>query len=482
MRVLTAVLVVALLGAGNLCFGASIGGSQGDDELKQRIEKLEKELSTMKDSMAAQAAKPVAEPAKPVVEAVKPPVEAAKPATAPAAAEKPAAKAPAATEKKPVLAGLDVEIYGRLKLDAAYSSGRVDTGNFARWVKPDRGNNDDGQFDITANESRLGLNIYGPKNEDIKTGGKVELDFFGGGAENKSNLMMRHAYMSIDWPEEKFGIIAGQTWDVISPLNPETLNYSVCWWVGNIGYRRPQIRLTKSFSLNKDTTLKFEGAVARTIGRNNSGIMTADQGDTGENSGMPSFQGRASVTLPLLGYKPATIGFSGHYGQEKYDTAPSSTVAATDSKKFDSWSLNLDYLQPVTGWLTIKCEVFTGENLDAYLGGISQGVRNTGTSSAQIYDKEIGDAGGWIAAGLGPWGKWRFNVGVSVDDPKNDDLRGSGATLDVRTRNQSVFGNVIYAIDKNAEIGFELSQWRTEYLNAGGADSIRAQTSFIYKF
>jgi hypothetical protein len=45
-----------------------------------------------------------------------------------------------------------------------------------------------------------------------------------------------------------------------------------------------------------------------------------------------------------------------------------------------------------------------------------------------------------------------------------------------------VFGNVIYAIDKNAEIGFELSQWHTEYLNAGGADSIRAQTSFIYKF
>ena len=117
-------------------------------------------------------------------------------------------------------------------------------------------------------------------------------------------------------------------------------------------------------------------------------------------------------------------------------------------------------------WLTIKGELFTGENLDAYLGGISQGVRNTGTSSAPIYDKEIGDTGGWIRQVLVPWGKWRFNVGASVDDPKNYDLRGSGATLDMRTLNQSVFGNVIYAIDKNAEIGFELSQWHTEYLNA----------------
>jgi hypothetical protein len=35
---------------------------------------------------------------------------------------------------------------------------------------------------------------------------------------------------------------------------------------------------------------------------------------------------------------------------------------------------------------------------------------------------------------------------------------------------------------KNAEIGFELSHWHTEYQGEGGADSLRAQTSFIYKF
>ena len=265
------------------------------------------------------------------------------------AAEKPAVKTPAAaTEKKPVLAGLDVEIYGRLKFDASYDSARMDVGNYAKWVRPDRGNNDESQFDATANESRIGLYIYGPKNEDIKTGGRLEMDFYGGGAENKSNPMLRHGYMTIDFPQDKFGIIAGQTSDVISPLVPETLNYSVSWWVGNIGYRRPQLRLTKSFAVNKDSSIKVEGAIARTIGRNNSGILTADQGDTGENSGTPSFQGRVSTTLPMLGYKPATIGFSGHYGREKYDTAPSTTVAATDSKKFDSWSVNLDFLQPVT--------------------------------------------------------------------------------------------------------------------------------------
>ena len=420
MRTLTVILVVALLGAGNLCFGASIGGSQGDDDSKQRIEKLEKELSDMKQSMAAQEAKTTAEAAKATAEAkaateaAKAAVEAAKPVIEPNTA-KPVV---ATTDKKPVMSGLDVEIYGRLKLDAVYDSARMDTGDFAKWVRPHRGNNDDGQTAVTANESRLGAYIYGPKNDDFKTGGRVEVDFYGGGAENKSNPMLRHAYMTIDWPKEKFGILAGQTSDVISPLVPDTLNYSVDWWVGNIGYRRPQIRLTQGYTLTKDVELKFEGAIARTIGRTNAGILSADQADTGENSGTPSLQGRVSATLPLLGYKPATIGFSGHYGKEKYDTAPSSSVTATGDQDIRHWSVNVDFLQPVTAWLTIKGEAFKGENLDAYLGGIGQGVRNVGTSAAPKYDKEIGDRGGWIQAGLGPWGKWRFNVGIGHDEPR----------------------------------------------------------------
>ena len=37
--------------------------------------------------------------------------------------------------------------------------------------------------------------------------------------------------------------------------------------------------------------------------------------------------------------------------------------------------MNLDVLQPVTSVLTIKGELFTGENLGTYFGGIGQGVR-----------------------------------------------------------------------------------------------------------
>ena len=124
--------------------------------------------------------------------------------------------------------------------------------------------------------------------------------------------------------------------------------------------------------------------------------------------------------------------------------------------------------------------MFHGQDLSAFLGGIGQGLRNVGTSASPVYDREITSTGGWIAAELGPWDKWNFNLGFGIDDTKNSDL--SDVTNSNRQLNRMFFGNAIYSLDKNTQIGFELSQWHTKYEDLGNADSIRAQTSFIYKF
>jgi len=367
---------------------------------------------------------------------------------------------------KPVWSSLDIQLYGRLKLDSAYDSSRIDNGNYAKWVGSESTNDKDDQFNMTANETRLGMMITGPDDGDMKASGRVEVDFYGGGDENKSRLMMRHAYLKLDWPEKHFNVIAGQTSDVISPLVPSTLNYSVCWWTGNIGYRRPQIRLTKEMNIKENVDLKLEGALARTIGRSDAIAGT----DSGEDAGSPTLQGRVSVTLPLLNDRQATVGLSGHWGKEEYDL--NSTGRNTE---FDSWSLNMDLDQPVSEKVAIKAEIFTGENLNAYLGGIGQGV--IVDANQPIYYKEISSSGGWIAASLGPWKNKRFNVGIAVDDVDSSDINAGDRTL-----NRSVFGNMICALDKQTDIGFELSHWRTEYKGSGDAESLRAQLSFIYKF
>ena len=367
---------------------------------------------------------------------------------------------------KPVWSNLDIQLYGYLKLDSAYDSSRINNGNYAQWAESESTNDNDDQFNMTANETRLGMLINGPDNGGMKASGRVEVDFYGGGNENKANLMMRHAFFKLDWPEDRFNIIAGQTSDVISPLFPTTVSYSVCWWTGNIGYRRPQIRLTKELGFETGGFLKLEGALARTIGRDN--VALAGTTDSGEDAGIPSLQGRASLTLPMFGAEEAIIGLSGHWGEEEYDIA-----ANGQDKEFRTWSLNLDYTQPVCSKMTIKAELFKGENLDAYLGGIGQGVTLTGTNQYE----EIGSKGGWIAASLGPWENKSFNVGIAVDDVDSGDTNVGDRTL-----NRSVFGNVICALNKQTDIGFELSHWRTEYNGSGDAESLRAQLALKYKF
>ena len=431
VRLAAGVLVslILLTNAGTTCLAADSGSlAKENAQLQQRVEKLDKELEEIKKMVSERTG---------------------------------------STDKQtrlPVWSSLDIQLYGYLKLDAAYDSSRIDNGNYAKWVEREDTNRNDDQFNMTANETRLGMLINGPDDGVMKASGRVEVDFYGSGdAENKAHLMMRHAYLKLDWPADRFSILAGQTSDVISPLLPSTVNYTVGWWTGNIGYRRPQIRLTKEYGLDTKTDLKLEGALARTIG-----TSSVTGTDSGEDSGLPTLQARASMSLPLFGPDVSTVGVSGHWGQEEYDIA-----ADGQNKEFETWSLNMDLTQPVNKWLSIKSEVFTGENLNAYNGGIGQGVT---TSGANQYE-EIGSKGGWVAAGLGPWDKTRFNVGVGMDDVERGNVNAGARTL-----NRSVFGNVFYSLSKSAEWAFELSHWRTEYRGSGDGDSVRAQTSLIYKF
>ena len=364
---------------------------------------------------------------------------------------------------KPVWANLDIQLYGFIKLDAAYDTSRIENGNYAKWVENESVNDDDDQFNMTANQSQFGAKINGPSGEDMKTSGRVEVDFYEGGSENKARLMMRHAYMKLDWPEKRFNIIAGQTWDVISPLLPSTVNYSVYWWTGNIGYRRPQFRLTKELGFDTGGFLKLEGAFSRTLGDE-----SFTETDSGEDAGFPTLQGRASISIPMFGVKEATIGLSGHWGEEEYDTA-----ASGQNEDFETWSVNVDYTQPIFEKVKIKAEVFSGKNLDAYLGGIGQGITTVGINQYE----EIGSKGGWIAASLGPWNTKRFNVGVAVDDVDRGDVNDGDRVL-----NRSLFGNVYCAVNKQTDIALELSHWRTEYRGPGDAESLRAQMALIYKF
>lgn len=438
-KLLCGLLVILALGIGSVSADDDIDNIKEENaQLRQRVEKMEQELKEIKKLLSERQIT-------------------AEPTTPPPVAKVTEKEKPTISTKYPV------ELYGYIKLDAAYDTARTDNGNFPRWVLSEATNDNDDEFNITARQSRFGLNFNGPDiSSGTKTSGKVEVDFYEGGEENKNRLMMRHAYLQLEWPDTDFSLLAGQTTDLMSPLFPDTLNYSILWWSGNPGYRRPQLRLTKEFDVRDNSNFILQGALARTIGDTGTGF---DPGDTGEDSGFPTLQGRAAYSFPLLTEKKTTVGISGHWGEEEYDIDNTGT-----SIDYDTWSGNIDLTLPVVKKLAFKGELWTGENLDTYFAGIGQGVNTT-------LQREIGATGGWVALNLGPFNKWRFNFGGGVDNPDDDDLSDGS-----RSKNVSIFGNVLYDINESVQTGLEISHWKTDYKNMENGDSIRIQSSLIYKF
>ncbi|MEW6236058.1 MAG: hypothetical protein AB1656_11775 [Candidatus Omnitrophota bacterium] len=427
------------------------------ENLQKRLTDVEKRNAELEKRLSEQAA-PAAPPAKPAEE-IK--------------------SIPAKAEKPSITAKYGVDLYGYIKFDAAYDTQRTSLGNYARWVESGAAGGDDDQFTATANQTRFGLNFTGPDYGNMKTTGKMEVDFYGGGSENKANPMMRHAYVQLDWPDYDLSVLAGQTSDVISPLVPTTVNYAVGWWVGDLGYRRPQLRVTKNFDPTDNSKLMFQGALSRTIGEGWGLPASASYLDNGSDSGFPTLQGRVAYAFPLLTDKPSIIGVSGHWGQEEYDGG-TFTGIAYGARDFNTWSANLDVTLPLLDKLKLMSELWFGENLDAYLGGIAQGLRGIdvdGNNSIDAPGEGIRALGGWAALGLGPWNQWSFNVGASIDDPEEDDLNAGG-----RSQNYSIFGNAFYEINEAILLGLELSYWDTDYQDREDEDSVRVQTTLIYRF
>lgn len=358
--------------------------------------------------------------------------------------------------------------YGYVKLDAAYDDSRTNYGDFILYALSEGTRKNDNEFNMTARQTRIGVDIMAPTIDNWTAKGRVEFDFYGDGSarhENKPEVMLRHAF--VDLVNGNFGLLAGQTSDLFSPLAPSTLNYTVGWAAGNIGYRRPQLRLTYGIPVNDKNKVTTALAFARTTGTANEDL-DLDLENDGEDSGFPSFQGRVAWATKLFTATDSVFGVSGHFGKEEIDWGVLTPGGHQDRMK--TWSVNGDITIPLSPCLTFMGEAFVGENLDDFFGGVLQGVNST-------LQEEIKSVGGWAQLNYKYDTKWQTNLGFGIDDPDNDDLNAGN-----RSRNAFYFANVLYNLIAPVNLGLEYSYWDTDYKNRRGGVNNRIQTSVIYSW
>ncbi len=352
--------------------------------------------------------------------------------------------------------------YGSLWASMISQTERTTPGSYTLWV-PSSDEQGESALILDARRTRLGLNVEGPTVPFFHcatSGGTVEIDFqspVSSDFENRATVQLRHAYWEAK--DDSFRFLVGQNWDIISPLYPSTLSYSVGWDGGNIGYRRPLVRLDRRYFPTDMLELTAEVGLAADVVTDLSTVT----GVRRETSNWPVLEGRIAATLGPRrdDDRNPTVGVSGHVGEQGFDFLD--TISADlnplgfpeeDDVRILTWSMNMDLLVPLSERLTFKGEYFNGANLGTFLGGIGQGV-------CPCLRQAIRANGGWAELGYDFSPRWHTFAGFGIDDPnvEADALFG-------RKYNQFIFSTITCDLTKKLNMGLEVTFWKTLYYEA----------------
>lgn len=363
-------------------------------------------------------------------------------------------------------ADMRLQLYGYIRADLSHDSqATAPKADFAFWVLPELDGEKDAQTHLGARETRVGLNLFGPDAGEWKTTGKIEVDFYGGGNPNSYSPRIRLAYLDLAH-SSGLSIRAGQDWETFVEVIPRIVNFAYLADIGALGLRRPQARVTQELKFSETTKLVAKAAVAQTVGED----LDGGGFDDGADADWPTFQFNVALHQKLWAEKCARIAFSGHYGRETLDAAVSNAVTGLDAEDYDTWSAQGSVYLPLTKCLAVQGNLWTGENLDTYYGGIGQGV-NMGLGEA------VASKGGWAQLLYDPTEKLCFGLGYSMDDPDDDDLSPG-----MRAKNQQAFVNGFYKLTPAVTVMAEYANMTTDYVDGDEACNNRVQVAIRYAF
>jgi hypothetical protein len=245
-----------------------------------------------------------------------------------------------AADSQSVTSKMNARLYGFVGIDTIYETTNTQ-GSIPKWVAAS--DEDDGNFYMTARRTRLGFAFGADGHKDVTVDGKLEMDFYGAGADDTSNKAiprMRHAYVQVGWKQPQVKLLVGQYWDLLSPEINRSVHFGGLWWSGDLGFRRTQIRLTKTIPFDGGSSFDAAVAITGNVGDINAEVpglqasaiyrfsndgrkgMASLSGVVQENAdGAQTYGVNGSITFPITSF-----GFEGIYlntgyrNEEDYDS------------------------------------------------------------------------------------------------------------------------------------------------------------------
>ena len=365
----------------------------------------------------------------------------------------------------------NVNIFGAFKLDMLFNSARPVSPGTPFFLFPDSpiGLGQE-TVDINARQSTVGAAFTGPKMGSFQSGGLIIAMFY-----NDAVIVDQYGFL----PLQAYGELRNQNWrfaaglqfDVFSPGIPTVLPFSALGGSGNSGNSfRGQVRLERFLNPADNVQWTLQGALSEPI------TTTIDpEFGLNEDNGWPNFEGRIALGMGciegagLAAKRPFEIGISGVVGQmrttvRRPDQLPINRVVT------DVWGLSTDFRWKMTDCFGVMGELYTGQALGTYNGGILQ---NTNT----VTDEGIRSSGGWLETFFYWTPCLHSHIGYGIDDPIDRDVAVAG-----RIYNSTVYGNLLWDLNPTFRLGFELAWRETDYKALPDNEGMGFHTQFQWSF
>ncbi|HYP08466.1 MAG TPA: hypothetical protein VER03_19685 [Bryobacteraceae bacterium] len=350
-----------------------------------------------------------------------------------------------------------------MTLDALYNSARPVAPGTPFFLAPS-GPFDDDTFDIHGRSTSLYLAGKGPRIGEFESGGLIAVALY-----NDSIAADRYGIL----PYQAFGELKNEDWrfagglqlDIFAPVLPNVLPFSFLAASGNAGLYRGQARLERFYHLSA------EEQITVTAGISDANPTVVNNDVLAEDNGWPNVEVRAAWSagpieqVGLVPARPIEVGLSGVVGQVRStDLGPLVRVDA------NVWGGAGDIRWRVNENWGFAGEVFTGQGLGTYGGGILQTVNSATFDSIRAN-------GGWAEVYYYLTPCVHTHWGYGVDDPLDRDLN----VAQVRY-NDTIFANVIYDVTKSLRFGFEFTYRETEYVALPGNEGFGLHGQAQWRF
>ena len=303
-----------------------------------------------------------------------------------------------------------------------------------------------GSFGGTLRQSIFGFEVFGPQLMGAKTSASINFDA-GGGFPSVSNgvnfglVRLRTASMRLDW--KNTDVVVGQEQLFFQPNSPTSfaslilpaLSYS-----GNLWAWTPQIHVGHRFALTEKSTVTVQGGILDALtGEPPDYVYTWYRApEAGERSRQPAYAARVAYSHPAFGHT-FTIGAAGYYSRENWGY----------SRNVNGYAALADWSLPLSEKFALSGSFYRGQAIGGLGGGIGRSVLFNGP----LIDPTttvipLNTVGGWAQLKYRATTKLEFNAAFGQDNPFAADMRVLAEPQSYGdptiTRNQGVFGNVIY--------------------------------------